>query len=140
MASKEDKAASAYLAWLNSLALHEEQLASVSQLKDGLFLLKLLHSMYQLVLSPARDPKAFPMDGYILQAADHWSLAATNLKKLVSCMDHYITTQLKLTLALDAIDAQAIARREDQHELNRLVRSTQQVIVRTSIRDCQPLS
>ncbi len=61
------------------------------------------------------------MDGYILQAADHWSLAATNVKKLIGCIDGYIKSQLKLPLPPDVIDGQAIARREDLHEINRLV-------------------
>ena len=36
----------AFLAWLNYLGMATEKLTSVKQLKDGVVLIKILHSMY----------------------------------------------------------------------------------------------
>lgn len=110
----------AFLDWLNQLKIAREQISSLTELKDGTILLKLLNTVYHFKFTHS-DPLCFPLGDYDSRPSDHWTISAANLQRIDTMMEEYLETVLKLTVEKGYVNVQSIARDNDRVNLLRLV-------------------
>ena len=129
----------AFLAWINGLAItHKkntriirEKITSIKQLKDGIALIRILHSMYYYrcrsfhrYQNSHRNETAFPIEGFNQNAHDHWAFCVANLQKLSTYMQQYLENVLQLPIDKNYINIPSIANGEERTLLLRLCEVT----------------
>ena len=101
----------AFLAWLNSFNTEKERVKDLTELKDGVFLMKFLKDL---------DSSFFSLEGFSLEAG-HWSLCLSNVQKLKDSIIEYTKKYLTIQFPEDYINVLAIARHEDKSQILKLV-------------------